>query len=78
MNDQGLQDDKILAVPVGDPRFDGYKSISSPPAHILREIAYLFETYKGPEGKEVKVQGWVDANEAIETIEKCRQRFLEL
>lgn len=78
MNDQGLQDDKVLAVPIGDPRFNGYRSISNPPAHILREIAYLFETYKGPENKEVKVQGWEDVDVARKTIRKCMQRFLEL
>ena len=60
MNDESFQDDKILAVPITDPRFAGYDSITSPPKHILKENAYLFETYKGPEGKDVEVQGWED------------------
>lgn len=78
MEDQSLRDDKVLAVPVGDPRFNEYHSLNNPPEHILREIAYMFATYKGPEGKEVKVQGWGDAEGAREIIEECHQRFQKL
>ena len=45
------------------------------PEHILKEIAYLFETYKVLEGKKVKVIGWENASAAKAVIQHCQQVF---
>ena len=67
MIDGGESDTKILAVPVGDPRFDHIKDVTDNGQHILKEIQHLFERYKDLQGKTVEVKGWKSKKEA----EKC-------
>jgi inorganic pyrophosphatase len=78
MEDETCRDDKILAVPTHDPRFNEYRGLSDPPKHILEEIAYLFKTYKAPEGKYVHVKGWEDSQSARATIDEGEERYQEL
>jgi len=75
MIDGGKSDDKVLAVPVGDPRYADYKDLDSLPDHIPKEIAYLFETYKVLEGKHVQVLGWENADAARKVIRHCQQMY---
>jgi inorganic pyrophosphatase len=75
MLDGDKRDDKILAVPTGDPRYAGYSDLANLPEHILKEIAYLFETYKALEGKQVKVLGWENAESAKGVIKECQQLY---
>ena len=71
MEDEKGLDDKVLAVPIDDPRFDQVRDIADVPPHILREIAHFFEIYKALEpNKWTKVRKWYDAAEA-------RKRVLE-
>ena len=71
MEDEKGLDDKVLAVPTDDPRFDQFRDIADVPPHILREIAHFFEIYKALEpNKWTKVRKWYDAAEA-------RKRVLE-
>jgi inorganic pyrophosphatase len=78
MEDDNERDDKILAVPIHDPRFNEYKGLDDPPKHILDEIAYLFKTYKELEGKHVEVIGWQWLQKAKQTIIDCQKRYTEL
>jgi inorganic pyrophosphatase len=75
MEDEETCDDKILAVPISDPRFQEYLDLDRVPQHILREIAYLFQTYKLPENKKVQVLGWEGAAAAREIITECQTRY---
>jgi inorganic pyrophosphatase len=75
MLDNEKQDDKILAVPTGDPRHAGYHDIGDLPEHILKEIAYLFETYKYLEGKKVEILGWDGKDAAMSIIEQCQAAY---
>ena len=75
MMDGDKRDDKILAVPTGDPRYAEYKDLDHLPEHILKEIAYLFETYKVLEGKHVQVLGWEKSEAAKKVIEECRELY---
>jgi inorganic pyrophosphatase len=77
MLDGDKRDDKILAVPSGDPRYAEYHDLDDLPEHILKEIAYLFETYKVLEGKSVKILGWDGAKAAREIIEQCQRLYHE-
>ena len=59
MEDEKGLDEKVLAVPVNDPRFDEYRSLRDVPDHLLREISHFFGTYKALEKKKwAKVGGW--------------------
>jgi len=75
MVDNERRDDKILAVPTGDPRYAEYHDLHDLPEHTLKEIAYLFETYKVLEGKSVKILGWEDAKTAKAIIEECQSLY---
>lgn len=66
--DDGTRDDKVLAVPARDPKFEDVKDISDLQAHIPREIAHFFAFYKELEGARVEVMGWGGLNDAKKAI----------
>ena len=77
MVDDGKQDDKILAVPVGEPAFEEIHNFSQVFPHTLRKIRHFFETYKALEGKQTRVVDWRDAAHARRVIVESAQRFSE-
>jgi inorganic pyrophosphatase len=77
MIDDGKSDEKILAVPVGEPEFDEVHDFTQIFPHLLRKISHFFETYKTLEGKQTQVLGWKDAAKAREIIGESYQRFLQ-
>ena len=77
MHDEKGSDFKVLAVPVGDPRFDHVTSLEGLGRHRLLEIETFFATYKLLEPKDTDVQGWHDADYAWQKIEDCRKRYAE-
>jgi len=70
MRDEKGIDEKILAVPVADPRFDGIEDIGDLREHWLLEIRNFFGTYKLLEGKESHVEEWHGAREARTLLQK--------
>ena len=64
MADEKGPDEKILGVPIGDPRFDTVQDLDDLAPHWLREIENFFETYKRLEDKATEVQGWGNAADA--------------
>jgi inorganic pyrophosphatase len=68
MEDEGESDDKIIAVNVNDPAFCDYTDIHQLPVHIFKEIQSFFEDYKQLENKEVKVNSWGGAEEALKVV----------
>ncbi|HEY7062405.1 MAG TPA: inorganic diphosphatase [Chloroflexota bacterium] len=72
MYDDKGEDEKILAVPLGDPRFEGVRTLDDISSHWLREIENFFQTYKTLEDRPTTVRGWCDATAAWETIERYR------
>ncbi|GAB6935511.1 MAG: inorganic diphosphatase [Bacillota bacterium] len=77
MSDDKGQDEKLLGVPVHDPRWDHVKDIADVPPHILKEIAHFFERYKDLENKETKIIGWKGAEAAAKLIDECVARYNE-
>lgn len=79
MLDGGELDEKIIAVPVGDPTFNGYYDIKELPSHVYEEMMHFFEVYKELEHKVTAVKETCHKDEAIEIIKKCidnyRKRF---
>lgn len=56
MTDDGDTDDKIIAVPTDDKRWDDVQDLPDINKHTLKELAHFFETYKNLNGKpEAKV-----------------------
>ena len=77
MVDGGEQDDKVVAVPVEDPRFDDVKDVDDLHAHFKKEMSHFFETYKKVQNKEVKVGPWHGVNEAKAAFEKSVKMYKE-
>ena len=77
MVDQDDPDEKILAVPNRNPRFDQVHTIDQVFPHNLREIEHFFAIYKELEGKRTEMRGWKGPREARHTIRKARERYLE-
>src|SRR5665213_2275690 len=60
MVDGGDKDEKILAVPANDPRFNDIKDLSDINKHTLKEISHFFLTYKQLQDKEVTLGEFED------------------
>ena len=78
MTDQDEPDQKILAVPNRNPRFDHIRTIDEVSPHSLREIEHFFTIYKELEGKRTVIHGWRGAEEARASTVAARARYLEL
>ena len=76
MVDQDEPDQKILAVPNRNPRFDQVHTIDQVFPHNLREIEHFFTIYKELEGKRTEMRGWRGPREARDVIRKSRERYL--
>jgi inorganic pyrophosphatase len=58
MRDDKGDDEKVLAVPVADPRYLEIVEISHVAPHFLREVEHFFRIYKDLEGAVVTTLGW--------------------
>jgi len=78
MIDSGDQDDKIIGVPVEDPRWEDVNDLADVNKHTIKEIQHFYENYKGlQDGKNVEVQGFKGASEAREAFERGRKLYAE-
>ncbi|MDD3607510.1 MAG: inorganic diphosphatase [Candidatus Moranbacteria bacterium] len=77
MIDGGDSDDKVIAVPVEDPRWDEVKDLRHINKHQLKEMKHFFETYKQIENKEVKIKGFEGKKAALETVKKSVKLYRE-
>lgn len=75
MLDQGVPDEKVLAVGRSNPRYADVWNYTEIYPHMLREMTHFFSIYKDLEGKRVEVKGWADAAQAREVIVESMQRF---
>ena len=76
MIDGGERDDKVIAVPVDDPRMDDIKDIGDLNSHFEKEVTHFFETYKKVQNKEVKIGAWHGAVMAKEAFDRSRELYL--
>jgi inorganic pyrophosphatase len=76
MIDGGERDDKVVAVPVDDPRFDDVKDLGDLNKHFIKEMTHFFETYKKVQKKEVQVGEWSGAEVAKAAFEKSREMYI--
>jgi len=77
MIDTGDKDDKIIAVPVDDPRWDEVKNLNNINKHTIKEIEHFFSTYKKIQEKEVKVTGFENRQAAEEAVKRGLKLYEE-
>ncbi len=75
MSDDKGQDEKLLAVPVDDPRWEGVNSLEDVSAHTLKEIEHFFKVYKDLENKTTNIIGWEGPEKASQLIDECLERY---
>jgi len=77
MVDRSEGDAKILAAPVGDPRYKEVREIRDVPPHVRKEIEHFFQIYKELENKKVLTRGWRSRRLACRSIRAARERYLD-
>lgn len=75
MIDSGSMDEKIIAIPFGDPTYNCYRSIDALPSHLFSEMKHFFQVYKELENKETAVNEIVGQQEAVGIVAKAIQSY---
>ena len=76
MDDDGEKDDKVIAVPDEDPRYDHVEDLDDLTDQTTAEIAEFFETYKNLEaGKQTETLGWEGVDAARDAIEHAMDLY---
>ena len=75
MEDEKGSDFKIVAVPIGDPRYAHVAELTDLGAHWAKEIETFFETYKWLEPGHTSIKQWYTADEAWAEIQRAQETF---
>lgn len=75
MTDRNEKDEKIIAIPFGDPQYNSYKDIGELPMHILDELTHFLRVYKELENKTVHIDFTGGADDAKKVIKNCMQEY---
>jgi len=70
MIDDDQTDEKIIAIPFGDPSLNVYNDMTGLPVHQFHEIRHFFEVYKHLENKSTYVQNICSRDVAEQIIEE--------
>ena len=73
--DNGFEDYKLISVVDVDPRYNEVNELGDLSPFILDEIKNFFENYKTLQHIEVKVGRYHDKQDALELIQKCKERY---
>ncbi len=71
MRDREVPDDKILAVPATDPRFDDIKTLDDVATQFRAEVEHFFSVYKDLQNIGVEILEWEDRDAASNEIERA-------
>ena len=77
MVDDNMNDEKIIAIPFGDPTYSSYRDISELPAHIFDEMRHFFSVYKTLEGRQTAVDAAMGRTEAVQTVARAIRQYNE-
>lgn len=75
MQDQGEGDEKIIAIHMDDPAFNGIYHIWEVPEHRLKELRRFFLDYKILEEKEVVVDDFLGPDKARQVITRSMAAY---
>lgn len=73
--DSGLQDDKILAVPVKDPACEGWKGLSDLPFDYRKTFEDFFRELGAQKRKTMEITGFEGPMAAMEELKAAHERF---
>lgn len=76
MEDGGMSDEKIIAIPYGDPTYTSFTDVKELPAHIFDELRHFFSVYKQLEGKDTVVTSIGGPLEAVSVIERSMENYI--
>lgn len=74
MIDDGEKDEKIIAVPAHDPRYDHINKLTDLSPHLPKEIEHFFTHYKDLQNKKVEITGWGDREQALEMMKSSLEK----
>ena len=77
MIDNGRNDEKIIAIPFGDPTYNQYSNIDQLPKHIFEEMRHFFKVYKNLENKTTAVDEVSAKDVAIQIVEEAIDHYVE-
>ncbi len=77
MIDNGRNDEKIIAIPWGDPTYNKYTDIDQLPTHIFDEMRHFFSVYKNLENKTTAVNEVSGREMAIKVIRQAIEAYIE-
>ena len=77
MTDREESDEKIIAIPFGDPQYNNYTDISELPQHIFDELMHFLRVYKELEDKKVEVKELGGREHAIKAITDAIEFYKE-
>ncbi|MCL2037187.1 MAG: inorganic diphosphatase [Oscillospiraceae bacterium] len=75
MVDNFSRDEKIIAIPHGDPTFNKYTNINDLPTHIFNEMEHFFTVYKQLEGKNTAVNEIQGQKAAVSVIQQSIENY---
>lgn len=76
MIDTGEGDDKIIAVPANDPRFEHIKDLNDLTPHLKKEIVNFWENYAELQpNKKIKIKGWGSRTTALRLIRQAIKNY---
>lgn len=75
MTDDDELDEKIIAIPFGDPQMNQWTDINELPRHIFSEISHFFSVYKSLEHQETSLQEVEDAAVAKAVVDKSIKAY---
>ena len=78
MIDNDEVDEKIIAIPFGDPSYNSYTDITELPNHQFEEIRHFFTVYKQLEDKETSVLEVLGRKDAIKVIDDAIAAYNDL
>ena len=70
-----MGDEKIIAIPYGDPTYMSYTSVQELPDHIFEELKHFFSVYKQLEGKQTEVNDIGGPAEAVASIQRAMDNY---
>ncbi len=77
MIDSGDNDDKVIAVPVNDPRWDDVKDLDDINKHTIKEMEHFYSTYKKIQNKDVEITGFDNKSTAEDAINRSIKLYKE-
>ena len=78
MRDGGAMDEKVLAIPFGDPVYNEYRELKELPSHLSDEISHFFSIYKHLEpDTNAEVDSVHGRKEAVELIRRAFDAYVE-